>query len=385
MSQSGDAPLARQGPHSPRALIANVHDILAQKKSKKKSPTINNYSVIFASLDALDRLLDNSDHIEASLKVFKADLLAELASTPSRTPSSSYASAAASPLSASPVPSPPPARAPIVKTREVTILLDKSCELLSLPAPEIKARVEAAIAGVEKLKGVVLRGVKLLPRNRLLLAVDSDRAATLLKHSAVHWVTRLAKDSSLVVPRCQIVINTVQLSFDPTSPSAAQQLFSRNRSVFSDPSVITEIRWLNPKVLRDPKKKASSLLTAASPRALPSSLPSVNLTAMRSRLSHASIAKATDTPNSSASRCLPPARAAPALTAPPAAPAQPARPSAPPANNVITSPPAALTAPSSTPPSIKTALFGSRNVNASISGSAAASSLTPISSVRRPR
>lgn len=251
-------------PPPPALLIATVRDILSHTKARKKSLTINNYSECFATLDALDRLLDNNDHIEASLKAFKTDLLAELASAPFRAPSASYASAAALPPSTTSAPAPPPARAPVVKTREVTITLDKSCDLLSLPAPEIKAGVEAAIAGVEKLRGAELRGVKSLPRNRLLVAVDTDRVATLLRHSAAHWVTRLTKDSSLIVPRCQIVVNAVQLSFDPSSPLAVQHLYSRNRSVFSDPSVITEMRWLNPKVLRDPKKKASSLLVTIS-------------------------------------------------------------------------------------------------------------------------
>jgi hypothetical protein len=148
----------------------------------------------------------------------------------------------------------------------VTVILDKSSDIPALPLPEIKAKVEAAIVatGVERLKGITLRGVKVLPRHRLLVAVDSDRAASLLKQSAAHWVPRLAKNSSLVVPRCQIVVNGVPTSFKPSSPTAAQDLYARNRSAFSDPSVITEVRWLNPKAICDPKKKASSLLVTIS-------------------------------------------------------------------------------------------------------------------------
>ncbi|KAJ7096186.1 hypothetical protein C8R44DRAFT_538101, partial [Mycena epipterygia] len=69
---------------------------------------------------------------------------------------------------------------------------------------------------------------------------------------------------SLVVPRCQIVVNAVPLSFNPSSPTAALELYVHNRAVIADPSVIAEIRWLNPKALWDPKKKASSLLITLS-------------------------------------------------------------------------------------------------------------------------
>jgi hypothetical protein len=63
-------------------------------------------------------------------------------------------------------------------------------------------QVEAAIVatGVEKLKGITLRGVRVLPRHRLLVAVDSDIATLLLKQSAAHWMPRLAKNSSVVLP-----------------------------------------------------------------------------------------------------------------------------------------------------------------------------------------
>ena len=74
-----------------------------------------------------------------------------------------------------------------MKSWEVTVILDKASDIPSLPLAEIKAKVEAAIAatGAEKLEGIVLRGVKLLPRSRLLVAVDSDRAASLLNYTAL--------------------------------------------------------------------------------------------------------------------------------------------------------------------------------------------------------
>jgi hypothetical protein len=106
--------------------------------------------------------------------------------------------------------------------------------------------------------------VKVLLRNRLLVAVDSDEAASLLKLSATHWVPRLAKNCSLIVPQCQIVVNGVPTTYNPSSPTATQELYAWNRSAFADPSVITEIHWLNPKAICDPKKKASSLLVTIS-------------------------------------------------------------------------------------------------------------------------
>ncbi|KAJ6517127.1 hypothetical protein DFH09DRAFT_837646, partial [Mycena vulgaris] len=131
-----------------------------------------------------------------------------------------------------------------------------------LPTPEIKAKVEAAIsaAGNEQLRGVALRGVKVLPRSRLLVAVDSEKSATLLKHAVSSWVPKLAKSGSLIVPRCQIVVDAVPLTFNPALPTAAADLHARNCGTIADPSIIAEIRWLNPKVLKDLKKKSSSLL-----------------------------------------------------------------------------------------------------------------------------
>ncbi|KAJ7115226.1 hypothetical protein C8R44DRAFT_739821 [Mycena epipterygia] len=261
MSQSGNAPLAHQDTsnalpppsqappdppidttipqHSPRTLIATICNILAETKLKK-NPTIASYSVLFNSLDALDRLLDNSDHIEALLKTFKADLLAEVAAIVLRA-----------------VPTPTAA-----KSCEVLVLLDRATKILTLPTPEIKARVESSIsaAGSEQLKGVALRGIKNLPRSRLLVAVDLEKSATLLKHAASLWVPKLAKGGSLIVPRCRIIVDTVPLTFNPALPLATQDLYACNRGTIANLSVIAEIRWLNPKVLRDPKKKISSLL-----------------------------------------------------------------------------------------------------------------------------
>ncbi|KAJ7762689.1 hypothetical protein B0H14DRAFT_2633914 [Mycena olivaceomarginata] len=249
--------------NTPRALISLIRDTLASVRAKKKNLTVDGFSKCLAALDTLDVLLSCGDHIEASLNAFKLDLLAEINASALRSPQTSYATAVSTP--APPVPAPPP-KAAAAKTCEVTVILDKSSDIPALPLPEIKAKVEAAIAatGVEKLKGITLRGVKVLPRHRLLVAADSDRAASLLKQSAAHWVPRLAKNSSLVVPRCQIVVNGVPTSFKPSSPTAAQDLYARNRSALSDPSVITEVRWLNPKAICDPKKKVSSLLVTIS-------------------------------------------------------------------------------------------------------------------------
>ncbi|KAJ6448769.1 hypothetical protein C8R45DRAFT_773883, partial [Mycena sanguinolenta] len=61
-------------------------------------------------------------------------------------------------------------------------------------------------------------------------------------------------------PRCEIVVNGVPRTFNPSSPHAAHELYANNRSSILSPSAISEVRWINAKALRDPKKKASSLL-----------------------------------------------------------------------------------------------------------------------------
>ncbi|KAJ7015766.1 hypothetical protein C8F04DRAFT_1365997 [Mycena alexandri] len=266
MSQSGNAALAPQGhefalpspssstselpdeipdpPNTPRALIEVIRRVISTNKAKKTSKlTQANYTEIFASLDALDTLISDGEHLESALEKLKRELIAELKSPTPTTPTArTYASAASSPL---PV-LPPIASSPFspipstAKTSELTILVDKDSDVLSLPPTEIKARVEAAIAAtkVEKLAGIALRGVKILSRGRLLVAVDSKKTATLLKH--------------------------VPTTLNPSSPGAAAQLYAMNRSVFMDPSAITSMQWLNPKAVWDPKKKASSLLVTIS-------------------------------------------------------------------------------------------------------------------------
>ncbi|KAJ6600066.1 hypothetical protein B0H10DRAFT_1958929 [Mycena sp. CBHHK59/15] len=128
------------------------------------SSSVDAYAKILSTLDSLGRVLGDADHIEAPLKAFKQDLLAEISASSFRTPVASYASAASS-LPSPSSPATPPPRAPAAKTHEVTIVVDKSSDILSLPLPEIKARVEKAIlaTGIEKLKGVELRGIKVLP------------------------------------------------------------------------------------------------------------------------------------------------------------------------------------------------------------------------------
>jgi hypothetical protein len=188
-------------------LAAQAHDLEPSStpyatRTKKKAITVDGYAKCFAALDSLDTLLSCGDHIEALLQAFKLDLLAEINASVLCAPPTTYASATASSSPAPPsLPAAPP-KAAAAKSCEVTVLIDKACNILSLPLPEIKSKVEAAIAGtgVEKLKGVVLRGVKVLPRNRLLVVVDSNKAASLLKLSAAHWVPKLTKNSSLVVP-----------------------------------------------------------------------------------------------------------------------------------------------------------------------------------------
>jgi hypothetical protein len=107
---------------------------------------------------------------------FKADLIADLiAATTRSTIAPSYASVtAASPPAATPATKTPPT----AKANELTVALDKTAnELLALPLPEIKIKVENAVAatGADKLKEVKLKGVKVLPRDRLLIAAESEK------------------------------------------------------------------------------------------------------------------------------------------------------------------------------------------------------------------
>ncbi|KAJ6462870.1 hypothetical protein C8R45DRAFT_752041, partial [Mycena sanguinolenta] len=115
-------------------------------------------------------------------------------------------------------------------------------------------------SGIPKLRDAELRGVKVLPCGHLLVAAQDERTATCLKQTASYWTPKLSKDTQLVVPSYRVVVNSVPRTFKPDSPHAAQELYAHNRAAISDPSVIKEVRWLNPKALRDQKKRASSLL-----------------------------------------------------------------------------------------------------------------------------
>lgn len=81
-----------------------------------------------------------------------------------------------------------------------------------------------------------------------------------LKQTTSYWTPKLSKNAQLVVPSYRVVVNSVPKSFKPDGPHAAQELYAHNRAAILDPSVIKEVRWLNPKALRDPRKQASSLL-----------------------------------------------------------------------------------------------------------------------------
>ncbi|KAJ7177464.1 hypothetical protein C8R43DRAFT_942732 [Mycena crocata] len=234
-------------PRTTRDFLGNIHSILAATKAKKgsKTLTLNDFEKLFSSLDSIERSLDVDNVIQATLRTFQAVILEKIDSTLATRPSSSYASAASS----SPLAALPPAAS-------------SSPKLQRQKHARSRSRVEAAIAatGIEKLKGVTVRGVKVLPRSRLLVAVDTDKDTSLLKRSSAHWVPRLTKNSALELPRCQIGINSVNRNFNPLAPGAAQTLCATNPSSFVDPSCISEMCWLNPKALRDPNKKASSLI-----------------------------------------------------------------------------------------------------------------------------
>ncbi|KAJ7256048.1 hypothetical protein C8J57DRAFT_1517766 [Mycena rebaudengoi] len=218
----------------PSVLITRVCTILITAQTKKSVPTKAMYMTLFETLDKLGTLLDLGNLFDTKLKAFKNELVANLNSTIHH----------ASPPS------------------ELTIALNKPSDIPSLPVPEIKVRVEAALiaANIAELQGITLCRVKVLSRNHLAITADTDKAALLLRQLAALWVPKLEKNSVLVTPRCQIVIDGVPMSFNPSSPNALLTVYAHNNAAISDPSCIFKLRWINPKALKTPGKKASSLL-----------------------------------------------------------------------------------------------------------------------------
>lgn len=160
-------------------MITSIRETISAARANKKHPTVDGYAKIFASLDLLEALLDSRDQIATTLDSFTADLIAELVAATTRSPATSYASAVSS---MTPPAITPRTATPAIKQTELTICLEKASDLLALPVPEIKAKVEEAVAatGVDKLKDVKLKGIKVLSRDRLLIAVESEKTATLL-------------------------------------------------------------------------------------------------------------------------------------------------------------------------------------------------------------
>ncbi|KAJ7882781.1 hypothetical protein B0H14DRAFT_3433275 [Mycena olivaceomarginata] len=136
----------------PHALIASIRQIITVARGQKKHPTADGYAKIFANLTLLSAILDTKDYLATTLASFKADLVAELVATNARSPaSSSYASAINSTRPPAPA---PPKPSPAAKSNEFVVSFVKANDVLVLPVPEIKAKVEAAIVatGAEKLK-----------------------------------------------------------------------------------------------------------------------------------------------------------------------------------------------------------------------------------------
>ncbi|KAF8209494.1 hypothetical protein K438DRAFT_1960487 [Mycena galopus ATCC 62051] len=156
-----------------------------------------------------------------SLDVFKVDLLAQIQSTITRSHSGPSYSTVVSSSSACPSP--------------MHMLLAQP------PSAVIKEKVISALAasGIPKLQDAELKGIKVLPCGWLLVAIHrrEDREP----------------------PQADFV-NSMPRSFKADGPHSAQELYAHNCVVISDPLVIKEVCWLNPKALRDPKKQASSLL-----------------------------------------------------------------------------------------------------------------------------
>lgn len=103
---------------NPRALIASIRGIISAARAGKKHPTVDGYAKIFASLDLLEAVLNDGDHIAVTLSSFKVDLIAELVAATARLPATSYASAAAATPRSAP---PPPKSLPAAKPNELVV------------------------------------------------------------------------------------------------------------------------------------------------------------------------------------------------------------------------------------------------------------------------
>ncbi|KAJ6539800.1 hypothetical protein DFH09DRAFT_1323356 [Mycena vulgaris] len=339
-------------PTTPGTLIAKIRSILAEARAKKSKPSMGVFNQLSTSLASLELLVGCGDHLEASLKAFKADLLADVAVIALHAqPASSYTSVSSS---APGIPAPPraipptPPKPTASKTCELTLLLDHDSEVLSFPAPAIKAKISATISatGIERLKDIALR------------------AATLLKQSAAHWVPRLAKQATLITPRCLIVVDAVPTSFKPTSPTAAHELYAHNRGAIADPSAI----------------KASSLLFTLSD--IPSADRSISNTTVRRRPRPVPAAPARIAPRTACARRAP--RSAwleSAATTSLRAATTSLRAATTLLRAATTSLRAAPTARASTRHSTRTAPFGSGNATSNASASADASTSTRITTL----
>ncbi|KAJ7661699.1 hypothetical protein B0H14DRAFT_3077201, partial [Mycena olivaceomarginata] len=185
---------------TPKSLVSTIRDTLSVARAKK-SVTVATYAKLFTALDTLDLLLQSEDRVEASLKAFKADILAA---------PSSYASTAASSALSAPPPSDlrpplPPSRGGQVERDRV--LLDRGSDLLSRPLHEIKGRSKPRL------------------RARAQRPCSGARPRT----GPQGW----RRTAASLSPRCQIV---------PSSPTAAQEIHAHNRGTIADPSVISEVR-----------------------------------------------------------------------------------------------------------------------------------------------
>jgi hypothetical protein len=152
-----------------------------------------------------------------------------------------------------PAASPPP----ISKCNKFVITLDKTDEMLKLPVAAIKEKVVSsalAASGIPRLQEAELKGVKVLPCRRVLVAARDGKTAKCLKQTASYWTPKFSKNAQLVVPSYRVVVNSVPKSFKPDRPHTAQELYAHNRVAILDPSVIKEVHWLNPKALCNPKK-----------------------------------------------------------------------------------------------------------------------------------
>lgn len=139
-------------------------------------------------------------------------------------------------------------------------------------AAQLKERTESAIAeaGVEELKDVRIRGVKMIRKNNdvVVQAFSEKQAENLLKHADT-WMEIFAQNARPKRRHFKIVARAVPTSFDPKAGGAKQSLYLDNAGTIPSPSSIADVRWVNPKkaLAGNGRTRSTLVLTLTNQRA----------------------------------------------------------------------------------------------------------------------